>query len=95
MNKQTELGDEISIKRFLAFGVGQFSDAIALQMITIYLFTFYRGIELTGASIATIFFLLSAVFTAIFAYIFLEETINIISGIGAILILLGALYLAK
>ena len=60
-----------------------------------YIFTFYKGIELAGASIATIFFLLSAVFTAVFAYLFLHETIGVIAGIGAVLILIGAFFLAK
>ena len=60
-----------------------------------YLFTYYKGIELAGASRATIFFLLSAVFTAVFAYIFIEETISMVAGMGAILILGGAFYLAK
>lgn len=61
----------------------------------IYLFTFYKGIELTGASMATIFFLLSAVFTTIFAYILLGESIGIVRGLGAVLILIGAFYLSK
>lgn len=60
-----------------------------------YIFTFYKGIELAGASIATIFFLLSAVFTAVFAYLFLHEAIGVIAGIGAVLILIGAFFLAK
>ncbi|MBZ9572089.1 DMT family transporter [Patescibacteria group bacterium] len=61
----------------------------------IYLFTFYRGIKLAGASTATIFFLLSAVFTTVFAYILLGESIGLVKGLGAVLMLIGAFFLAK
>ncbi len=65
MGKKTELGEDISTKSFLAFGVGQFSDAIALQMITIYLFTFYFAIVGLNVNLITIGFIIWSLWNAI------------------------------
>ncbi|MCK4635091.1 MAG: DMT family transporter [Candidatus Aenigmarchaeota archaeon] len=59
------------------------------------IFLLYKGIELAGASKATIFFLLSAIFTAVFAFIFLGEVLSYIQWIGAACILGGAYLLAR
>ncbi|MCD6396604.1 MAG: DMT family transporter, partial [Spirochaetaceae bacterium] len=61
----------------------------------IYILSLYKGIELVGASKATIFFLLSAVFTAFFAFIFLREVLSYIQLIGGFMILGGAYIIAK
>ena len=65
MGKKTEFGEDISTKSFLAFGVGQFSDAIALQMITIYLFTFYFAIVGLNVNLITIGFIIWSLWNAI------------------------------
>ena len=64
-----------------------------LGIITI--FGLYKGIELVGASKAIIFFLLSSVFTAMFAFIFLGEVLSYIQWVGGILILTGTYLLAR
>ena len=60
-----------------------------------YLFTFFKGIELAGAAKATIFFLLSAVFSTGLAITFLNETLHPAQLGGGALILTGAYILAK
>ncbi|UCD04523.1 MAG: DMT family transporter [Candidatus Woesearchaeota archaeon] len=58
-------------------------------------FLLYKGMESLGASKAVAIFLLSSVFTTIFAYIFLEERLTLIKGIGATGILIGAYIIHK
>jgi GPH family glycoside/pentoside/hexuronide:cation symporter len=66
MSKQTEILEEkISTKRFISFGVGQFSDAIALQMFTIYIFTFYFAIVGLHINLITLGFILWSLWNAI------------------------------
>ncbi|MFX1339581.1 MAG: MFS transporter [Promethearchaeota archaeon] len=65
MSKKTKSGEDITTKGFLAFGIGQFSDAIALQMITIYLFTFYFAIVGLNVNLITIGFILWSIWNAI------------------------------
>ncbi|UCG94939.1 MAG: DMT family transporter [archaeon] len=59
------------------------------------IFLLYKGIELSGASNATIFFLLSSVFATAFAFIFLGEVLSYIQLAGGIMILTGAYLIAK
>ena len=64
-------------------------------LITIVIFTFYKGIELLTPSTVAILFLLSAVFSTLFAYFVLDETISLIQIIGGGLSLLGLYFLSR
>jgi GPH family glycoside/pentoside/hexuronide:cation symporter len=65
IDKSTNLTEKVSNKRFIAFGVGQFSDAIALQMFTIYIFTFYFAIVGLNVNLITIGFILWSIWNSI------------------------------
>jgi drug/metabolite transporter (DMT)-like permease len=60
-----------------------------------FVFTFYKGIELSTPSLASIFFLLSAVVSAVLAYFVLGEILSLIQIIGGLLILVGAYFIGK
>ena len=64
-NQSNELDERISSKKFVAFGIGQFSDAIALQMFTIYIFTFYFTIVGLNVNWITLGFILWSIWNAI------------------------------
>lgn len=64
-------------------------------LITIVIFTFYRGIELLSPSVIAIVFLSSAIFSTLFAYLILRESISIIQIVGGGLVLLGLYFLSK
>jgi len=61
----------------------------------IYLFVFYKGIELVGPSKATILFLLSGIFTPFFAFLFLREILAPFQFLGGALILIGAYFIVR
>ncbi|TFG09047.1 MAG: MFS transporter [Promethearchaeota archaeon] len=65
MNEKTEINEDITTKKFLAFGVGQFSDAIALQMFTIYIFTFYFAIVGLNVNLITLGFIFWSLWNAV------------------------------
>lgn len=64
-NQTKEIEGKLSTKRFFAFGAGQFSDAIALQMFTIYIFTFYFAIVGLNVNLITIGFIIWSLWNAI------------------------------
>ena len=64
-NQSGELEEKLSTKRFFAFGIGQFSDAIALQMFTIYIFTFYFAIVGLNVNLITIGFIIWSLWNAV------------------------------
>ncbi len=57
--------DKYSNKKGILFGIGQFSDAIASQMFTIYVFTFYYSIIDLDINLITFGFILWSVWNAI------------------------------
>jgi len=57
--------EKISTKKIIAFGIGQFSDAISLQMFTIYIFTFYFTVVGVDVNLITIGFILWSLWNAI------------------------------
>lgn len=61
-NNKTE--EKFSTKKMFAFGVGQFSDAIALQMFTIYIFTFYYAVVGINVNLITLGFILWSIWNA-------------------------------
>ncbi|MFX0071047.1 MAG: MFS transporter, partial [Candidatus Hermodarchaeota archaeon] len=63
--ENNKVHEELSTKNFFAFGIGQFSDAIALQMFTIYIFTFYFTIVGLNVNLITIGFILWSIWNAI------------------------------
>jgi len=64
-NQPKEIEGKLSTKRFFAFGTGQFSDAIALQMFTIYIFTFYFAIVGLNINLITIGFIIWSLWNAV------------------------------
>ena len=61
----------------------------------VYVFSFYKGVELSNPAIATIFLLVSAIFSAFLAYFLLGEVLSVVQAIGASLILVGAYFIAR
>ena len=57
--------DAYSTKKGILFGIGQFSDAIASQMFTIYVFTFYYAVVGLDVNWITVGFILWSVWNAI------------------------------
>jgi len=68
--------------------------ALALLEI-IFIFLYYRGIELEGPLTATLFFLMGALVSALLSYVILGESLSIIGWVGGTLILSGAYILIK
>jgi len=64
-NQSSEMEGKLSTRRFFAFGIGQFSDAIALQMFTIYIFTFYFAIVGLNVNLITIGFIIWSLWNAV------------------------------
>jgi len=56
---------EYSKKKGILFGIGQFSDAIASQMFTIYVFTFYYAVVGLDVNLITLGFILWSIWNAI------------------------------
>lgn len=68
--------------------------ALALLEI-IFIFLYYRGIELEGPLTATLFFLMGALVSAVLSYIILGEKLSVIGWVGGLLIMTGAYVLIK
>ena len=68
--------------------------ALALLEI-IFIFLYYRGIEIEGPLTATLFFLMGALISAFLSYVILGEKLSVIGWIGGLLIMLGAYVLIK
>ncbi len=69
---------------------------IALALLEIiFIFLYYRGIEIEGPLTATLFFLMGALVSAALSYIILGESLSIIGWTGGLLIMIGAYILIK
>jgi len=80
---------------FTSFSKGFWFVLFSAILITIVIFTFYKGIELATPSSVAIFFLLSAVFSTLFAHLILGEAISTVQIIGGGLVLLGLYFLSR
>jgi len=56
--------EKFSAKKAILFGIGQFSDAITLQMFTIYIFTFYYAVVGVNVNLITLGFILWSLWNA-------------------------------
>ena len=68
--------------------------ALALLEI-IFIFLYYRGIEIEGPLTATLFFLMGALVSAVLSYVILGEKLSSIGWAGGLLIMTGAYILIK
>jgi drug/metabolite transporter (DMT)-like permease len=68
--------------------------ALALLEI-VFIFLYYRGIELEGPLTATLFFLMGALVSALLSYIILGEKLSLVGWTGGLLIMVGAYILIK
>lgn len=68
--------------------------ALALLEI-IFIFLYYRGIEIEGPLTATLFFLMGALVSAVLSYVILGEKLSVIGWAGGFLIMVGAYVLIK
>jgi len=69
---------------------------IALALLEIiFIFLYYRGIEIEGPLTATLFFLMGALVSAVLSYVILGEKLSVIGWTGGILIMLGAYILIE
>lgn len=80
---------------FIAFETAFWHSLFGGACIMLFVFFLYKGFEIEGPSVGTAFFLLSAVFTVLFAYVFLNETLEFIQYIGAAIILAGLYLVAR
>jgi len=60
-----EESDSFSIKKALGYGIGQFSDTIAIQMFNMYVFTFYFAVVGIHVDLITIVFILWSLWNAV------------------------------
>ncbi|MCC7573512.1 MAG: DMT family transporter [Candidatus Methanofastidiosum sp.] len=68
--------------------------ALALLEI-IFIFLYYRGIEIEGPLTATLFFLMGALVSALLSYLILGEKLTVVGWTGGLLIMVGAYILIK
>jgi len=68
--------------------------ALALLEI-IFIFLYYRGIEIEGPLTATLFFLMGALVSVVLSYVILGEKLSGIGWVGGLLIMVGAYILIK
>ncbi len=68
--------------------------ALALLEI-VFIFLYYRGIEIEGPLTATLFFLMGALVSAVLSYVILGEKLSGIGWVGGLLIMTGAYILIK
>lgn len=68
--------------------------ALALLEI-IFIFLYYRGIEIEGPLTATLFFLMGALVSAVLSYVILGEKLSGIGWVGGLLIMAGGYILIK
>ncbi|MFW9938835.1 MAG: MFS transporter [Candidatus Thorarchaeota archaeon] len=59
-----EKSESFSTRKAIIFGIGQFSDAIALQMFTIYVFTFYYAVVGVNVNLITLGFIFWSLWNA-------------------------------
>jgi len=69
-------------------GISFFSTIIAML-------SFYKGMQLVGASTASILSMLEPVMTGVLAYLFLGERLTLLQGIGGGLVILGGVIVAR
>ncbi|MFX0003828.1 MAG: MFS transporter, partial [Candidatus Hermodarchaeota archaeon] len=58
-------GSKYSLRKALGYGIGQFSDTIALQMFNMYVFTFYFAVVGIDVNLITIVFIIWSIWNAI------------------------------
>lgn len=85
----------IGLNAFAAFLSGFWYVIASAMLMDIFVFAFFKGLDLSGPTRAVTFVLTSAVFCAMFAYLILGERLSLIQGVGAIIILAGVYLLAK
>jgi drug/metabolite transporter (DMT)-like permease len=69
---------------------------VALAILEIvFIFLYYRGIEIEGPLTATLFFLMGALVSAALSYVILGEKLSITGWTGGLLIMVGAYILIK
>ena len=56
---------KFSIKKALAYGIGQFSDTIAIQMFVFYIFTFYYAVVGLDVNLITLVYILWSIWNSI------------------------------
>ena len=54
-----------SIKKALAYGIGQFSDTIAIQLFVVYIFTFYYAVVGLDMNLITLVYILWSIWNSI------------------------------
>ena len=87
----------------ILFGLGTLSPItsipytiVALALLEIiFIFLYYRGIEIEGPLTATLFFLMGALVSAVLSYVILGEKLSVIGWAGGLLIMVGAYVLIK
>ncbi len=63
--KEKKIDDKFSRKKIFAYGIGQFSDTIALEMFSFFIFTFYYAVVGLNINLITIVFIIWSVWNAI------------------------------
>jgi len=87
----------------ILFGLGTLSPItsipytiVALALLEIiFIFLYYRGIEIEGPLTATLFFLMGALVSAVLSYVILGEKLSVIGWAGGLLIMVGAYILIE
>jgi len=80
---------ELSLTTWMGIaGISLFSTIIAML-------AFYKGMQLVGASTASILSMLEPVMTGVLAYLFLGERLTFLQGIGGGLVILGGVIVAR
>ncbi|MHA1687897.1 MAG: MFS transporter, partial [Promethearchaeota archaeon] len=62
---EKKIDDKFPRKRIFAYGIGQFSDTIALEMFSFFIFTFYYAVVGLNVNLITIVFIIWSVWNAI------------------------------
>lgn len=80
---------QLSLTTWLGIaGISIFSTIIAML-------AFYKGMQLVGASTASILSMLEPVMTGVLAYFFLGERLTLLQGLGGGLVILGGVIVAR
>ncbi|MBP1760348.1 MAG: putative permease, superfamily [Firmicutes bacterium] len=80
---------ELSLATWMGIaGISLFSTIIAML-------AFYKGMQLVGASTASILSMLEPVMTSVLAYLFLAERLTYVQGVGGSLVILGGIIVAR
>ncbi len=64
-NNNKGLMEKVSLKQTLSYGVGQFSDTIALQMFVFFVFTFYYAVVGINVNLITIGYIIWSIWNAV------------------------------